>query len=614
MFIILNKHNFRPTPFKQKMPKKSAAEYSQDERFIQELRQIILANLSNNQFSVETLARIQGISRSHLYRKIKQCEGRSISRFIRETRLKEAMKLLQKDVANVSEIAYRVGFKSTSYFNTCFNHHFGYPPGEVKKRSKYLEETVVATNKKKPVVLNQTKSIAILPLEHLSANADHGYLTCGIHDALIGELGTLNALRVISRTSTLRYANSNLHVQKIAKELGVDLIVEGSVLISDDSLRLQLQLIEAFPQEQHLWTQVYYQDVSNILSLRNNVIRDIAETIQLHLTAEEQQRLTNSKKVDPETHKDYLRGIYYLNKSTQEDFQKGLEYFQQAIDRDPADPYAYAGLAEGYITLGHGPDPVSTYWMKAKALAQRAVELDGTIAKAHAVLAMIKLYFEGDWEGADIAFKKANSINPNIAFSRFHQAWFHVLFGRMDKALEEGKLAKQLDPLTPIITADLGTAYYWVGDYDKAIVELEEALELDKDFSHAWWALGLVYLEQGLFNKAIEAHLKAVKINPIWKFALANTYVQVGQKKQGLAILSELKQNEINSRIAFGLTQIHVSLGELDKAFYWLEYQPSDFWVPFIRTWPRFEPMRNDPRFEVFLKKRNLPLVLQNTT
>jgi TolB-like protein/Flp pilus assembly protein TadD len=591
----------------------SAVEYSQDEKFIQELRQIVLANLGNDQFSVESLARIKGISRSQLYRKLKQCEGLSVSQFIRETRLKEAMKLLKKDVANVSEIAYRVGFNSTSYFNTCFHEYFGYPPGEIKKRSKYLEDTVASIRvhgtRKEPAGLNKMKSMAILPLEHLSANADLGYLTVGIHDALIGELGALNDLRVISRTSTLKYASSSLKIQEIARELDVDFIVEGSVFISNDDLRLQLQLIQAFPQEQHLWAQVYYQQVSNILSLQSKAIRDIAETIQIHLTVEQQQRLSKSKKVDPETHKAYLRGIYYLNKSTPEDFQKGLEYFQQAIDRDPADPYAYAGLAEGYITLGHGPDPVSTHWMKAKALAQRAVELDPTMAKAHAVLAMVRLYFEGDWDGADLAFKRANSINPNIAFSRFHQSWFHVLFGRKDKALEEGKLAKQLDPLTPIITADLGSVYYFFGDYDKAIVEIEQALELDKNFGHSWYLFGQVYLEQGLFNKAIEAHQKAVKINQIWKFALANSYVRAGQKSQGLAILSELKRNDITSRIAFGLTQIYVSLGELEEAFCWLDYQPSDFWVPWIRTFPGFESLRNDPRFEVFLKKRNLPPV-----
>ena len=596
----------------------SATEPSQDERFIQQLRQVVLENLDNEQFSVEYLARIQGISRSHLYRKIKKHEGGSISQFIRETRLTEAMKMLLKDVANISEIAYRVGFKSTSYFNTCFNNHFGYPPGDVKKRSKYLEETVgytrIPTKKKEPAVLDQTKSIAILPLEHLSANPDAEYLTSGIHDALIAALGTLNALRVISRTSTLRYASSHLHVQKIAEELRVDFIVEGSVLISDDSIRLQLQLIKAFPQERHLWTQVYHQPVSNILSLQSNAIKDIAETIHLRLTTQEEQRLSKSKIVDPETHKAYLRGIYYLNKSTPEDFQKGLEYFQQAIDRDPADPYAYAGLAEGYITLGHNVDPVDTHWIKAKALARRAVELDSTMAKAHAVLAMVKLYFDWDWEGADIAFKKANSINPNVAFCRFHLSWFHVLFGRMDKALEEGILAKQLDPLTPVFTSDLGGVYYFKGDYDKAIIEVKQALELDNEFSHGWYVLGLVYLEQGLHDQAIDAHLKAAKINPTWRFALANTYIQVGQKEQGLAILSELKQNDITSRIAFGLIHIYVSLGELDEAFSWLEYQPSDIWVPWIRTWPRFEAMRNDPRFEVFLKKRNLPPVLQHAT
>lgn len=635
---------------------------SRDEKFLQELEQIVIENLQNEQFGVETLARLKGISRSHLHRKLKLLKKQSISLFIREIRLNEAMKLLQEDVGNVSEIAYSVGFSSTSYFNTCFHDYFGYPPGEVKKRNRERIATPETNevnakasiseklklsdeNTELPVTLQRSpkrfslaksfsvatlvlvvlliifyayrqqgatpskvpKSIAILPLEHLSNSPDQEYLTAGIHDALIGELGMIKGLRVISRTSTLRYPKSDLLIADIATELGVDVIVEGSVLIDGDSLRLQLQLIEVFPEERHIWAQEYYRDIPNVLSLQSRVIEDIAQTIEINLSAEEKKHLSAVRTVKTESYKAYLRGIYFLNKSTPQEFQKGLEYLHEAIEYDPADPLAYAGLAEGYLTLGHGPDPSNTYWERGKAAALRAIELDSTLANGYAALGAIKLYYEGDWEGAENNFIKANAINPNLGWTHFHYAWYHVLMGQMDKAMIEQKLSQELDPLTPMITADLGSLYYFLGKYDEAIIELEQALELDRDYGHTWWMLGNVYLQKGLTDQAIEAHSRAVEINPVWKWALANTYILTQKKDMALPIISELKNNLITSRIAYGLCRIYTSLGDLDEAFYWLEYQTPDVWVPWIRTSPGFESLRNDARFAIFLREKNLP-------
>lgn len=640
---------------------------SKDEKFLQELEQIVITNLQNEQFGVETLAQLKGISRSHLHRKLKLLKKQSVSRFIREIRLKEAMTLLKQNMGNVSEIAYTVGFSSTSYFNTCFHDYYGYPPGEVKKRMDDSGDTpkaatITVREKRSPMEnssplvetggTSETKrsarrrlplqksllyagalltvlfviyytyrqktdtgskappSIAILPLDHLSEKPEQEYLTAGIHDALIGELGMIKGLRVISRTSTLRYPDSDLLIQDIAKELGVDVIIEGSVLISGDSLRLQLQLIEAFPEERHLWAQEYYQDIPHVLSLQSSAIADIAKTIQVNLSTAEQKRLSALKKVNPETYQSYLRGMYFLNKSTPEEFQKGLGYLHQAIEKDPADPHAYVGLAEGYAMLGHGPNPANTYWQRGKAAALKAIELDSTLARAYTALATISLYYEGDYEGAERAFLKANGINPNIAVNHFHYAWYHVLFGQMNKALVEQKLAKELDPLTPIFTADLGSLYYWMGMDDEAIVELKEALELDGGFGHAWWMLGNVYLRKGWADQAIAAHIRAVEINPVWNWALANTYVLSGNEDKASSIITEIKDAKtITPRVAFGLVQINVSLGDIDEAFYWLEYGTPDVWIPFIRTWPGFELLREDPRFTTFLQAKNLPAV-----
>ncbi len=309
--------------------------YSIDQVFINKVTDILEINLGNEQFGVRELARELGMSRSNLHRKLHGIKGKSTSQFIREYRLERAIELLQNNVASISEIAYRVGFHSDSYFNTCFHNFFGHTPGEVKKgnhrinhepyKSKIETQYINRANPDK--IINPSRGIAILPLDHLSQNSELEYLTAGIHDALIGELGSIDGLRVISRTSTLKYPG-RLSMQQIAQELGVDVIVEGSVLINGNNLRLQLQLIDVFPEEQHIWAQEYYLNVSSILSMQNNAIQDIAKTINIKLTAEDKNNLTTIRKVKPVTYKASLREIYYSNKSTKRGISKEHELFE----------------------------------------------------------------------------------------------------------------------------------------------------------------------------------------------------------------------------------------------------------------------------------------------
>ncbi len=619
---------------------------SKDDVFLQKLNQIVLDNLENEQFGVSELSHQVGYSRSQLHRKLKVLQKKSASQFIREVRLEEAMKLLQNDAGTASEIGYQVGFSSAAYFSKCFHRRFGFPPGEVRKRMQNSGEATSASwddgSSKKiklvksddhrkfwqrsvfPAVIfllatiflinhflysgkNQQPSIAVLPLDNLSDLPENEYFSAGMQDALIGALGKLSGWRVISRTSTLQYKSGGRNLQDIAKNLDADLIVEGSVYGYDDSVRIQLQLIQTSPQENHLWAQEYHQDLANVLKMQSQVVKDIAQEIALVVSPEEEAHLISTRSVNPETYKAFLRGMYFVNKSTSDDFQKGIVYLNQAIEIDPADPLAYAGLAMGYIMLGHGPDYATETWKRGRAAAQRAIKLDSTLAEAHASLACVKAYFEGDWEGAERSFKHANTLNPNLAMSHFNYAWYLVLHGRMEEAFRENQLAKELDPLMTIYTADLGSLYYWNGQFDKAIVEVENALEIDPNFGHAWWMLGNVYTQKGWYQQAIDAHLKAIKINPTWTWALCHTYFIAGQKEKAMKILEELRANEITPRTAFGLAMIYTTLGDLDEAFYWLNHKPQDTWVPWVRTWPDFEPLRKDPRFNVFLEEKNLP-------
>jgi len=633
---------------------------NQDEALLNTIFQTILSNLDNEQFGVEELSQQVGMSRSNLHRKLKLLQGKTASQFIREVRLQEALKLLQQDVATTSEIAYRVGFNSTSYFHKCFQDYFGHSPSEIKKYSSQnaqyttLEKDIAegknpqleipqgiqsekTSNPKvvpgkllfaltlvflifvgfilHSVFINQgneveaPQTVAVLPFDNLSDSSEQDYLSAGIQDELIIALGKFSSLRVISKTSTLKYDEQHSSAPEIAQALGADLIVTGSVFVFGDSLRVNIQLVQTFPEEYLILEEEYYRAKHQLPTLRNDATQDIITSIRINLRPEEAQQLSHRPEVDPETYRLYLKGMYFLNKSTEEEFQKGLRYLHQAIEKDPADPRAYTQLANGYITLGHGPDPPPYVWKRGKAASLQAIALDSTLAEAYSALASIKLYFEWDWEGAEQAFMRANALNSSLAFNHFHFAWYLAMVGRMEEALHEHKLAKELAPLTPIVSADMGSLYNWVGQYDRAIVEAKQALELDQKHGHAWWVLGNAYALKGDFDQALEAHKMAYDINPVWEWAVGNTYALSGQTEKAQSIVAKIKEGEITSRQAFGLVMIYTSLGNLDEAFHWLEFQPANNWVPWLRTWPGMEPLRQDPRFHQLLDRVNLPTI-----
>jgi len=628
---------------------KASERLAKNEALLKKLKGIILENIQNEEFGVTDLAAEIGLSRSQLHRKIKSAQNKSVSQFIRDIRLDEAVGLLVNDVGTASEIAYQVGFGSPAYFSKCFHERFGFPPGEARHRLSGQQQVspgdipVVMTPDEKYfwawnwlmkrsawriwingivfIILiamlftylfspgKQIRAIAVLPLDNVSEKQNLELISNGVNEALVSELGQINALRVVSNTSKFQKAGSNLSVKEIAKQLDVDAVLKGIVTGTDDSVIVQLELIKAFPFERKIWDRRYEQDLSHVLSMQQNVVRDLTRDNNITITNDHAARLDVTKTVNPDIYKAYLRGMYFLNKSTPEDFDKGIQYLQEAVEYDPADPLAYTGLAFGYAKLGHGPEPEMTYWRRGKAAAEQALKLDSTLAEAHAALAIIKFYFEWDWAGAEREFKRSIQINPNIAYCRFHFAWYLACMNRFEAAIEQHKLAKEIDPLTPIYTADMGSLYLWAGYADKALIEERQALELDPEFSHAWWVLGNIYLRKGMYDKAIEAHQKASEINPIWKWALACTYAYSGNRAKALEIMNDLKSNPISSRIAFGIAFINLALGDRDEFFSWLERKPPDTWMVGIGVWPEFRMLHDDPRFKILIKKMNLPPV-----
>ncbi len=451
------------------------------------------------------------------------------------------------------------------------------------------------------------ESLAVLPLENLTGDPNQEYFVDGMTEALIANLGKIGAIQVRSRTSIMQYKSVKKPLPTIARELNVDAVVEGSVVRVAEQVRITAQLIHA-STDTHLWADSYERDLRDVLALQSEVARAIARQIEITVTPEQEARLTVTRPVNPETYVAYLKGMFHLNKMTPEGAQKGLAYLHQAIEKDPTDPLAYGGLAIGYSIIGHGPAPSPEAWPRARKAALRALELDDTLAEAHAALAEVKLYYDWDWAGAERGFQRALELKPNFADVHAQYAWYLVLLGRLDEGLAEMKRAQELDPLKPLYTAWLGRQYWWAGQDEKAIEEARKAIELNPDFPVGLCVLGDVYAAKGMYEEAIALHQKAYAVAPDWGWSLGHTYALAGQRDKALNVLAELGE-EYEQKNAWGIVEIYAALGEKDEAFRCLEagYKYRHNWLPWIKWNRNYEPLRDDPRFKDLLRRMNLP-------
>jgi TolB-like protein/Tfp pilus assembly protein PilF len=450
-------------------------------------------------------------------------------------------------------------------------------------------------------------SIAVLPLENLSGDSEQEYFVDGMTDALIGELAQMSALRVISRTSVMQYKGTRMPLPEIAKKLSVDAVVEGTVLRVGERVRITAQLIGAVP-ERHLWAESYERDLTDILMLQREVARAIAREIRVKLTPQEETLLARTREVNPETYEAYLRGMFYLNKYTPEGIEKGLAYLHEAVEKDPADPLAYAGLAIGYNIIAHTPSPPPYALPRARAAALRALELDENLAEVHLALAMIKIYSDWDRPGAEQAYRRALELNPNLALARAHYGWSLEIDGRVEEALAELNQAQKLDPLAPIYPAWSGWMYFWEGDYDAAIEEAQKSLELNPDFPIGLYVLGCGYAAKGKYEEAIETHQKAALASPDFKWGLGQTYALAGRREEALEVAAEL-ESQAKGWDTFGLAEIYAALGEKDEAFRWLEaaYQQRHPYIQWFMRDGSFDPLKDDPRYDELAQRLNLP-------
>jgi TolB-like protein/DNA-binding winged helix-turn-helix (wHTH) protein/Flp pilus assembly protein TadD len=469
-----------------------------------------------------------------------------------------------------------------------------------KLHSRYYAATVI-------------HSLAVLPLESLSNDASQDYFADGMTDELISDLGQLSALRVISRTSVMGYKHAHKPLPQIARELNVDAIVEGTVLRSGDRVRITAQLIDA-TADKHLWSQSYEGELKDTLALQNQVARAIADQIRIKLNPQEQAALKIARVVNPEAYESYLKGRYFWNKRTPDSLKVALAYFNQAIDEDPNYAQAYSGLADTYALLGDWQYAVMTSkeaFPRAKAAAIKALELDSTLSEAHNSLAFCFDAFDWDLESAGKEFQRSIELNPGYATAHHWYAWHLSLLGRFDEALEEMRKAKNLDPLSLIINADLAELLVIAHFYDESIIQSRATIAMDPNFALAHNQLAQAYLQKHMNVEAIAELQKAVELSggsPTCVANLARAYAASGKTSEAVKLLGDLKNHSNRGYSdASEVAVVYAALGDKDQAMHWLEIGYEERFNPGVLLRPGFDPLRSDQRFQDLLRRIGFP-------
>jgi TolB-like protein/DNA-binding winged helix-turn-helix (wHTH) protein/tetratricopeptide (TPR) repeat protein len=463
------------------------------------------------------------------------------------------------------------------------------------------------------------RSLAVLPLENLSGDASQEYFADGLTDALITDLAQIGALRVISRTSVMRYKGMRRSLPDVARELGVDGIVEGTVVRSNSRVRITSQLIYA-PADQHLWARSYERDIGDVVTLQSEVAQAIAGEVRATVTPEEHSHLTKRPTESSEAYQLYLQGRYFWNQRTPRGTKKSIEFFQQAVEKDPNFALAYAGLADAYnfgnILRVSSPKENSP---KAKAAATRALVLDPQLAEAHAALGLAKSHYDFDFPGAQKEFLRAIELNPNYANAHlFYAGGYLTPMGRHEEAIAEMKKALELDPFSLPLNNIMGSTYLWAGDYQKSLQQFLHTINLDPAFPLAHFYFAGLLAEVGRYEEAIdekqqgqlltgvspeEAYEEAAEFHRAFKKGGPRGY----WRKNLEATLKAQKKGGTGYFAAVDVAGAYARIGNKESAFRWLEKAYEERSITLLRWLPDFKTLHGDPRFADLLTRMGLP-------
>jgi len=641
--------------------------------FINQLTGIILANLENEHFSVYELAHAAGMSRSAIYHRLLAISGKSTTQFIREVRLQRAMEILQQEEITASEVAYKVGFGSPAYFNTSFHEYYGYTPGEVlKNRDTEPEddgrleaseadaaELVPAPKSAKKLIwigsgrqfyimagiglmiviglallLNITvlkitnsvtysrlksadKSISVLPFKNLSKEEENQYFADGVTEHILNNLVKIRELKVVSVGTAKEFSRSPMDIPGIAKKLGVNFLLTGSVQRNGDRVRVITQLIDA-KQNQHIWSDKYDRQLSDIFLIQSDIARQVADQLQAVLSPEEKQKIEKIPTKNTEAYNLYLRGRFFWNKRTEEGLIKSIEYFSKAVAADPDYALAYAGLADAYY--------IQTWWgwisrdegfTQTEKFVRQALALDPNLSEAHATMGGLLCFGQWEWEEARKEYLMAIELNPNYATAHQYYSSFLDILGQFEEAIEEINLALKLDPYSKVMNQQKSQYYYRMGKLEESLNTLLILKEIDPDYSGSLWVGFYICLRKGEDLKAVEIVQNIPHEDTVTARHL-NSVKEIYGKYGMDGVLKWLINSEQKKiRPDFGkLAKWNAFLGNKDESLKWLEkgVEARIPWIPRIYNDRDFEFLYSEPRFQALVEKMGLNAYQLKTT
>lgn len=457
-------------------------------------------------------------------------------------------------------------------------------------------------------------SLAVLPFDNSGADPETDYLSDGITETIISNLSRLAEVRVMARSTVFRYKRKKLDPRSIGRKLNVQAVLAGSVRQRGGDLVIGTELVEVRNGWQ-LWGEQYNRKLADILSIEEEISREIVENLRLNLNGEDRVRLARHSTRSSEAYQDYLKGRYYWNRMSEDGLEKAIGCFKQAIEKDPDYALAYVGLADTYGLFGFfGLAPPRMVMPKAKEAALRALAIDDSLGEAHASLASVKKVFDWDWPGAEAGYKKSLELNPNYETARRWYADYLSAVGRFDEALDEMRRARELDPLSVIISMETAWNYYMARQYHHVVEQALKTLAMEPQFAPAKYVLGLGYEQLGRYEEAIEAFQAASEVshdNPASIAALGHAFALAGRAEEAHAMLGRL--DEVSGRMhvsPYWRAILHAALGEEPQAWECLElaYRERDVWLVWLKTEPRLDPLRHQPQFADLLRRVGLAM------
>jgi len=454
-------------------------------------------------------------------------------------------------------------------------------------------------------------SVAVLPFVNASGDPNSEYLSDGITESLINSLSQLPHLQVKSRDSSFHYKGKDADAETVGRELGVRAVFKGRITQQGDNLAISAELIDS-QNDNHIWGQQYSRKAADILALQGDLAKEMTTALRMRLSGEDERRMAKSYTVNPEAYQDYLKGRYWWNKLDSEGINKGIEYFQQALAKDPNYALAYSGLADCYSSAANfGFVPPKESFPKASEAALKALEIDDTIAEAHVSSGLIKTYYDWDWSGAQKEYRRAIELNSGHARAHGLYGFTLAYLGRFAEADAEEKRALELDPVSAETNWNVGYIFALARHYDQAIDQQRKALELDPNFLPAHNQLGMAYIFNSMYKEGIAEFEKILAISPGNNVALSGlgyAYAVAGRKVEAQQVLHQMNELAKQKYVpAAYQARIYIGLGEKERAFESLEkgYEERSL-IGEIRLSPALDPLRSDPRWTDLLRRMNL--------